>query len=92
MINQLVTNCLNIVFNEQGLTNYEQGETIYGLNGKLNSLALVRLIVELETQIQEEFGHSIILTDNKVLSAKNSPFKDFDNLVAFVEQKIAEIG
>jgi len=70
---------------------YQNGEVIYGFDGRLNSLSLVRLIVELETRVQDEMGHTVILTDNSVLSAKNSPFHDLDSLITFVEQKVTAL-
>lgn len=79
------------VFNEKGLSPLAPGEVIYGLNGRLNSMSLVRLIVELENQVEEHLGHTVILTDNKVLSMKQSPFKTADSLSAYIKEKVADV-
>ncbi|MGB0431668.1 MAG: hypothetical protein ACPGLV_14430 [Bacteroidia bacterium] len=62
--------------------------SIYGNNGKLNSLNLVRLIVEVENAVLEKTGISIVLTDNSALSATKSPFKSVETLAAFINHKL----
>ncbi|RKO64063.1 hypothetical protein CKA54_07450, partial [Campylobacter sp. P255] len=42
----------------------------------LDSLALVSLVADLEELLSEEFDKEIILADEKMMSARNSPFKD----------------
>ncbi|KAB0577466.1 hypothetical protein, partial [Campylobacter volucris] len=42
----------------------------------LDSLALVSLISDLESILSEEFNKEIILADEKMMSSRNSPFKD----------------
>lgn len=90
MTEQLVEESLSQVFAEKGLDPLEEGEVIYGLNGRLNSLSLVRLIVELETRVQETMGLTVMLTDNKVLSMKQSPFQTAATLSAYLDEKIAD--
>ena len=88
-IKKLVLQCVETVFQEQGIEGAISSQThIYGLKGQLNSLALVRLIVELEEAILNSVGKVVILTDNKVLSAKNSPFRTLETLTTYVIEKI----
>ncbi|RKO64040.1 hypothetical protein CKA54_07550, partial [Campylobacter sp. P255] len=47
-----------------------------GFGGCLDSLALVSLVADLEELLSEEFDKEIILADEKMMSARNSPFKD----------------
>lgn len=90
-MSQLVNRCVETVFQEQGVPGPVLSETlIYGLKGQLNSLALVRLIVELEEAILDETGKVVMLTDNKVLSLKNSPFKTVETLTSYVNQKVMD--
>lgn len=86
---QLVHDCLKAIFVEQGLDASITPDTIiYGIEGRLNSLALVRLIVELEDALLQQTGKTVILTDNKVLSPRNSPFRNLAALSAYVHQKV----
>lgn len=56
----------------------------------LDSLALVSLISDLESILSEEFDKEIILADEKMMSSKNSPFKDVKTLAEFIEKKLQE--
>jgi D-alanine--poly(phosphoribitol) ligase subunit 2 len=74
--------------NEQlprGATLDKSPETIlFGKSGKLDSLALVGLIVAVEQNIQEEFGTAVTLADERALSQKNSPFKTIATLSEYI--------
>ncbi|MBF7044303.1 hypothetical protein [Campylobacter volucris] len=56
----------------------------------LDSLALVSLISDLESILSEEFNKEIILADEKMMSSRNSPFKDVKTLAEFIEKKLQE--
>ena len=60
-------------------------ETIlFGKSGILDSLGLVNFIVSTEQKIEEEFGTTISLTDEKAMSQKNSPFKSIGTLADYI--------
>lgn len=61
---------------------------IYGERGGINSLALVRLIVDLEEMIETELVVSITIADEKVLSMKHSPFATVSSLTQFVNELV----
>lgn len=61
---------------------------IYGERGGINSLALVRLIVDLEEIVEIELGVSITIADEKVLSMKHSPFATVSSLTQFVNELV----
>lgn len=63
---------------------------IYGINGNLDSLALVSLVSDLEELLSEEFNKEIILANEKMMSAKNSPFKDVESLTDYIIKKLQE--
>ncbi|EAI8625054.1 MULTISPECIES: hypothetical protein [Campylobacter] len=56
----------------------------------LDSLALVSLVADLEELLSEEFNKEIILADEKMMSAKNSPFKDVESLTDYIVKKLQE--
>lgn len=59
---------------------------IYGIDGNLDSLALVSFIADLEEMLSE-IGIDIVLADEKTMSARNSPFKDVETLTQFILAK-----
>ena len=63
---------------------------LYGNNGTLDSLALVRLAVELEEAISEEFDKDITIVDDRAMSQKRSPFKNVGSLVDYLTNLVEE--
>ncbi|EAJ6871922.1 hypothetical protein FGY55_07010 [Campylobacter coli] len=58
---------------------------IYGIDGNLDSLALVSLVSDLEEALNEEFQKEIILANERTMSGRNSPFKDVKTLASYIE-------
>ncbi|MFA5033439.1 MAG: acyl carrier protein [bacterium] len=57
---------------------------LFGKLGVLDSLGLVNLIVAIEQRIEEEFGITITLADEKAMSQKNSPFRTVKTIMDYV--------
>lgn len=58
---------------------------IYGKNGILDSISLVSLIVSVEQKVEDHFGVSIILANEKAMSQRNSPFLTIGTLSNYVQ-------
>lgn len=58
---------------------------LFGRGGKLDSLGLVSFIVAVEQQIEETFGVSITIADEKAMSQERSPFRTIGSLAEYVE-------
>ncbi|MDZ4758017.1 MAG: hypothetical protein SGJ10_07765 [Bacteroidota bacterium] len=86
-VGDIVLKAVSQIFSEYQMpTNEMQADTlIYGERGGINSLALVRLIVDLEEMIEMELDVSITIADEKVLSMKHSPFATVGSLTEFVD-------
>lgn len=63
---------------------------LFGKGGQLDSLGLVGFIVEVEQKIEEEFGVSITLADERAMSQKNSPFLTLGALARYVSTLMKE--
>lgn len=63
---------------------------IFGSNGLLDSMGLVSLIVDLEERIEDEFGISLIIADERAMSQKKSPFRTVLSLAEFICSLIEE--
>lgn len=65
-------------------------EVLYGASGKLDSLALVSLILDIEERISQEFGASLTLADDRAMSQHNSPFRTAAALADYIAMLLGE--
>ena len=70
---------LERVSEETGLQDGEQG---------IDSLSLVSLIVEIESQVGSAFGREVVLADEKAMSRRNSPYRNVRSLVDFIMEQL----
>ncbi|WP_298817372.1 acyl carrier protein [Chloroflexus sp.] len=63
---------------------------LFGKGAPLDSLALVTMIVDLEQRLEEEYGITLTLADERAMSQRNSPFRTIRSLVDYLERLIAE--
>ena len=57
---------------------------LLGEGGSVDSLGLVRLIMTVERQVEDDFGVPVSLTDEKAMSQRNSPFRSVGTLAAYI--------
>lgn len=72
--------------------NVDEGEQtrLFGANAPLDSLELVSLIVLIEEKLEDEFGLSLILADEKAMSRRTSPFSKISYLIDYIMEIIKE--
>lgn len=63
---------------------------LYGPGGNLESIDLVNLIIEVEEKVNEAFGVSITIADDRAVSAQNSPFLTLGALQDYVSGLIQD--
>lgn len=63
---------------------------LYGASGKLESLDFVTLIMEVEEKINAEFGTSITIADENLLSKERSPFSTLGTLIEYLEETLKQ--
>jgi acyl carrier protein len=63
---------------------------LFGADAALDSLSLVSVIVDVETEISTEAGRQITLTDDRAMIREVSPFADVRALTAYVVELLAE--
>ena len=61
---------------------------LFGDGGPLDSMALVNLVVELEELIEDDYGKTISLADEKAMSRRTSPFHRAKNLIDYVQDQL----
>jgi len=57
---------------------------LLGEGGAVDSLGLVRLVMTVERQVEDDFGVPLSLTDEKAMSQRNSPFRSVGALTAYI--------
>jgi acyl carrier protein len=65
---------------------------LYGSSSELDSLGLVNFIVAAEQKIEQAFGTSIVLADDRALSHEPSPFGSIQALADYIEVLLSEKG
>ena len=63
---------------------------LFGEGGKLDSIGVVTLIVATEQKLEEIFGISLTLADEKAMSQERSPFRTIGSLADYIEMLIEE--
>jgi acyl carrier protein len=63
---------------------------IFGRKGVLDSMGLVTLITDLEEKLEQEFGYSLILADDRAMSQEKSPFRSVGSLAEYISVLIDE--
>jgi len=89
-LTQLIIDTTRSVLEEQAVETDEvlSADTrLFGDQGLLDSLALVSLVIAVEQGIEEQFGVSIELADDKALSQKNSPYRSIGTLAAYATEQ-----
>ena len=61
-----------------------QDTALFGASGSLDSLGFVNLLVAVEQRIEEEFGTTFTLADERAMSRKNSPFRTVGTLADYI--------
>lgn len=57
---------------------------LFGKQGHLDSMGLVALLIDIEDMLQDQDIH-VSLSDERAMSAANSPFKNVSTLVAHID-------
>ena len=63
---------------------------LFGPQASLDSLSLVSVIVDIETALADELGHTVSLTDDKAMMQEVSPFSDVTTLTNYIVGQLAQ--
>ncbi|HRE87565.1 MAG TPA: hypothetical protein PK095_00375 [Myxococcota bacterium] len=63
---------------------------LFGPDAVLDSLSLVSVMVDVETQASDEFGRAISLTDDRAMSRTPVPFTNVGALTAYIEELLGD--
>ncbi|MDA1183359.1 MAG: hypothetical protein O2930_01780 [Acidobacteria bacterium] len=63
---------------------------LFGEHGRLDSLGLVSLILDVEGQVEADFDMSVSLTSERAMSRDTSPFRSIDTLADYISELLDE--
>jgi acyl carrier protein len=89
----VVIRAIRTVFEQTGEPapqNLTSDTVLVGPDAVIDSLGVVSLIVEVEQIVEGEFATSIILANEKAMSAKNSPFRTVGVLAEHIVATVLE--
>jgi len=68
----------------------EDAAPLFGVDGALDSIALVSLVLAVEQGIEEQLGVLVTLADARAASQERSPFRTIGSLVAYAAARVTE--
>jgi acyl carrier protein len=93
LIEELILGALNDVNDEQPEDErIEVGPStpLFGPDAQIDSLALVSVIVDVETALNVDYDLPISLTDDRAMTREISPFDDVQTLKDYIVELVAE--
>jgi acyl carrier protein len=68
----------------------DESISLIGPAAVLDSLGLVTLLVDLEQRLEDEYGLSLTLADERAMSQKHSPFRTVRSLADYIGLLVEE--
>lgn len=62
---------------------------LFGRDAQLNSMDLVTFVADAEEAVNERFGATLILADERALSRSKSPFRSLAALAEYIEERLS---
>ncbi len=63
---------------------------LFGGPSEFDSIAVVTLLAEIEQRINDRYGTSIIIANEKAMSQKRSPFLSIGSLAEYIQHLVVE--
>ncbi len=79
---------LNEELEYDSLRNINEETVIYGGDEGIDSLSLVRLVTDVEMQINDKYDASVVLASEKAMSMRNSPYRTVASLAEFADSEL----
>ena len=76
--------------NKPPLDELNESTYLIGRRSFLDSISLVSLLVEVEQKLNDDFGLSITIADERAMSQEKSPFRTMGTLVDYIQLLVNE--
>lgn len=92
ILNIIIQNVKNLVdtFPESERIKVEENTVLFGINSAIDSLSLVTVIVDLETEFMDVHNLEISLTDDRAMARKISPYDSIASLADYIDELVTE--
>jgi acyl carrier protein len=94
-IEDLILSTLNVIndsFEDDAKIQITPKTVLFGNHSEIDSLALVSLVVDLETTLSGDFGFDVSLTDDRAMTREKSPFTDVSSLKEYIFELLTELS
>jgi len=81
---------LNEELQYESLERVSEETPLFGGDDGIDSLSLVRLVLDVEQRIDARFDKAVSLADERAMSARRSPYRSVGALADFVIDKMGE--
>lgn len=75
---------IGISTNNLNLIDVTKNTKLYGREGNLDSLTLIRLAINIEENLNDELDLEVSIVDDKAMSQTRSPFRDVQSLIDYI--------
>ena len=88
----IIENVKNLVdtYPENQRFNVDENTILFGLKSEIDSLSLVSVIVDLETEFYDSFNIEMSLTDDRAMTREVSPYDNISVLADYIVELVAE--
>jgi acyl carrier protein len=88
----IIENVKNLVdtYPENQRFNVDENTILFGLKSEIDSLSLVSVIVDLETEFYDSYNIEISLTDDRAMTREISPYDNISVLTDYIVELVAE--
>jgi D-alanine--poly(phosphoribitol) ligase subunit 2 len=69
-----------------------ENAVLFGSKAEVDSLTLINLVIVVERKIEQDFGKSITLADERALMEEKSPFRTLGTMADYVAKLLKEQG
>jgi acyl carrier protein len=91
MVGLIIDTARELGDDELSLSEDLSGDTqLFGKDGVLDSMGLVSLVIAVEQAIEDHFGETVSLADEKALSQEKSPYRSVAVLAEYAVSQIQE--
>lgn len=80
---------VNAVMDSDLVIGKSRDTLLLSTNSKIDSLTLVRLLLEIERLVEEQTGRSIVVVDESTFEAEQSPFATVGTLASHIDNLLA---
>lgn len=88
----IIENVRNLVdtYPENQRFNVDENTILFGLKSEIDSLSLVSVIVDLETEFYDSFNIEMSLTDDRAMTREVSPYDNISVLADYIVELVTE--